>query len=71
MCIAVPGKLISTDGQYGQVDVRGNMLSVAVGLVPCKPGDYLLVHAGCAIAVVSMDEAAELDDLLMQISDAT
>lgn len=63
MCIAVPGKLISIEGDRGQVDIRGNVLPVELGLVRAVVGDYLLIHAGCAIAVVSGDEAAEMSAL--------
>ncbi len=64
MCIAVPGKLIGKEGSQGQVDIRGNLLPVELGLVEAQLGDYLLVHAGCAIAVVNQTEAEELQELL-------
>jgi len=63
MCIAVPGKLIAIEGDRGKVDIRGNILPVALGIVQAQIGDYLLVHAGCAIAVVNQTEAEELDEL--------
>ncbi len=64
MCIAVPGKLIEMDGRRGKADVRGNILTVELGLVDAKLGDYILVHAGCAISVVSKEESDELNELL-------
>lgn len=64
MCIAVSGKLIEMDGRRGKADVRGNVLSVELGLVDAQPGDYVLIHAGCAISVVSKEESDELDGLL-------
>ncbi len=64
MCIAVSGKLIEMDGRRGKADVRGNVLSVELGLVDAKLGDYVLIHAGCAISVVSKEESDELDELL-------
>ncbi len=67
MCIAVPGKLIEKDGARGQCDVRGNIISVELGLVDCAPGDYLLVHAGCAIQRVNQAEAEELLELLAMV----
>ena len=68
MCIAVPGKLIAVDGRRGQADVRGNILSVELGLVPqAQLGDSLLIHAGCAIAVVSEPEADELNELFTMV----
>ena len=67
MCIAVPGKLIQVDGHRGLVDIRGNRLSVELGLVQAIPGDFLLIHAGCAIAVISHNEAEELESLLSMV----
>ena len=63
MCVAIPGKLIETDGSRGRVDIRGNILPVELGLVNASVGDWLLIHAGCAISVVDRTEAEELDAL--------
>ncbi|MDP4151870.1 MAG: HypC/HybG/HupF family hydrogenase formation chaperone [Bacillota bacterium] len=63
MCIAVPGKLIEIDGKHGKVDVNGNILPVELGVVNAKLGDFLLIHAGCAISVLRNDEKDELTEL--------
>jgi len=64
MCIAIPGKLIAIEDRRGKVDIRGNILPVELGIVEAVIGDYVLVHAGCAISVVSQNEADELNELL-------
>jgi len=64
MCIAVPGRLISREGDQGRCDVRGNVVSVELGLVDADIGDYLLIHAGCAIQKVEQEEAREILELL-------
>ncbi len=69
MCIAVPGKIIEISGDQGKVDVRGNILPVELGLVSVQLGDYVLLHAGCAISVVSQDEAEELSELLDMVNE--
>lgn len=69
MCIAVPGQLIEMDGTQGKVDVRGNILPVELGIVQAKVGDYLLVHAGCAISVVKQSEAEEIRALLDELTE--
>ena len=33
MCIAIPGKIISVDGQHAQVDFSGNVVNVNVGII--------------------------------------
>ena len=63
MCIATPGKLIAMEDSRGKVDIRGNILPVELGIVKARIGDYILVHAGCAISVISQSEAEELDEL--------
>lgn len=63
MCIATPGKLISMEDGRGRADIRGNILPVELGIVHAQVGDYILVHAGCAISVISQSEAEELDEL--------
>ena len=61
MCIAVTGQVIEKDGNRGKVNVRGNTIAVELGIVNADIGDYVLVHAGCAIAIVSQAENDELD----------
>ena len=70
MCVAVPGKLIEIESgeSRGRVDVRGNIMPVELGVVCAKVGDYVLLHAGCAIAVMKRGEAEELDNLLTSIN---
>lgn len=67
MCIAVPGKLISRQGDQGKCDVRGNIVPVELGIVDCDIGDYLLIHAGCAIQKVREEEAREILELLAMV----
>lgn len=55
MCVAYPGRVVSVDGRKAKVDFDGNVVDVNVGVVTVSPGDYVLVHAGCAIE--TMDEA--------------
>lgn len=65
MCIAVPGRLVSIDGMDGVADCFGNLLNIMVGLVDVKVGDFVLIHAGCAIEVILMGQAEELASILM------
>lgn len=67
MCIAVTGKLIAKDGTTGRVSVRGNVITTELGLVDAEIGDYVLVHAGCAIAKISQAENDELEALAWEM----
>lgn len=69
MCIAVPGKVVEIDGSKAKVDYDGNTVDVNIGLVEPKIGQYVLVHAGCAIEVMEKDKAQELIDLFGEIEE--
>ncbi|QIB69227.1 HypC/HybG/HupF family hydrogenase formation chaperone [Aminipila butyrica] len=60
MCVAVPGKVIEINGPKAKVDVMNNTCDVDIRLVQPKLGDYVLIHAGCAIDVLSKDAAEEI-----------
>ncbi len=60
MCLAIPAKIISLQGEKAQVDFgQGVLRDVNVSLVEAKQGDYVLVHAGYAIQVLEEKEALE------------
>jgi hydrogenase expression/formation protein HypC len=64
MCIAIPGELLEKTDNRGIVKIRGYRMPVELGIVSdARPGDYVLVHAGCAIARLSKDEAEEINEL--------
>jgi hydrogenase expression/formation protein HypC len=67
MCIAIPGKVVSCEGNFAQVEYSGNMVKVNMGLVEAEIGDYVLVHAGCAIEKMEKDKAQEIIDLFAEI----
>jgi len=51
--------VVETDGRQALVEVQGNRRRVDVALVDARPGQYVLLHAGIAIAVLDEQEAAE------------
>ncbi len=55
MCLAVPAKVLSVEGDQAQVDFGGASRAVNGALGKGEPGQYVSVHAGFAISV--MDEA--------------
>ena len=65
MCLAVPGKLLSVQGEdplerSGRVSFGGVVKEVSLACTPeARAGDYVLVHVGVAIGVVDADEARE------------
>ena len=67
MCIAIPGKVESIDGNMAKVDFNGNLVNVNTGIIEPKVGQYVLVHAGCAIEVMEKDKAQELIDMFAEL----
>ncbi|HKN26146.1 MAG TPA: HypC/HybG/HupF family hydrogenase formation chaperone [Candidatus Acidoferrum sp.] len=69
MCLAIPGKVASTevkDGiRTGRVQFGGITRQACLDFVPeAKEGDYVMVHVGFAISVVDKDEAERTYALL-------
>ncbi len=68
MCLAVPGKIVDirldesseANALTGTVDFQGSKVDVGLAMTPeVKVGDWVLVHAGFAIAALDEDEARE------------
>ena len=75
MCLAVPGKLMSIEGddpmfRTGQVSFGGTERQVNLAYVPeAKVGDYVLIHVGFAISTVDEEEARQVFEYLKQMGD--
>jgi len=73
MCLGVPGKIISIDEsselmRSGPVSFDGVRKDINLALVPeAGVGDFVLVHAGFAIAVIDEAEAERVFALLEQL----
>lgn len=74
MCLAVPGKILSTSGEdfarMARVSFGGIMKEVSLAYVPeASEGQYVLVHVGFAISVVDEAEALQTFELLKQMGE--
>ncbi|QWU14866.1 Hydrogenase 2 accessory protein HybG [Paenibacillus sophorae] len=69
MCLAIPGEVTSVSGDRAVIDITGIRREVSIALVDrVNVGDYLLVHAGCAIAIIDKQEAVDTLELLHQLA---
>jgi len=68
MCIATSGKICEIDKNTARVDVLGNMLNVDTRLIKPNIGDYVLIHAGCAIEVINKKQSDELNEIYALLS---
>lgn len=70
MCLAVPGKILSIDNYKGLVEIGNMKREVFMHLIPdVKVGEYVLVHAGCAIQTIDEEEAAKTLEIIKELSD--
>lgn len=75
MCLAVPGEIMKIAAENAEVDFCGARRAVSLRLTPeARVGDYVLVHAGCAIQIIPAEEAREtlllLDEVFGSAADA-
>lgn len=70
MCLAIPGKVVKIENQVSEVDIMGARRRVSIELLKdIKVGDYVLVHAGCAIAKVNEEEAKQTIELFKELKE--
>jgi len=75
MCLAVPGRIVSIEGddpllRCGRVDFSGAVKLVNLAFVPeAQVGDYVLVHVGFAISTVDEAEARLVFQYLKEMGD--
>lgn len=70
MCIAVPGEIKEVTATKAKVNIMGIETIVNIQLIENpKVGEYVLVHAGCAIEKVKQDCFNELSNIFFSIID--
>ena len=72
MCLGVPGKIVevyeSNELKMGKIDFGGVIRESCLEYVPdANVGEYVIVHVGFAISLLSEEEAHETLELLREI----
>lgn len=71
VCLAVPAQLVEIHGTTGVAEFGGIRREISVLFVPeVRVGDYVLVHAGCAIETLDEAEAQETLRLFAELAAA-
>jgi len=71
MCLAVPYRIISKDGNKAIADVLGMKKEIDIRIIEdVEIDEYVLVHAGFAIQRVSQEDAKETLELLTELCEA-
>jgi hydrogenase expression/formation protein HypC len=75
VCLGVPGKVLTVEENaqgmaMGTVSFAGVNKEVCLAYVPeAGPGDYVIVHVGFAISIISEQEAEETFEILRQMGE--
>jgi len=68
MCLSIPAKVISTNGNMAIVQIGGLLSQAALYLVDdISVGDDVLIHTGFIISKISTEEAEETKRLIREI----
>lgn len=71
MCVGLPAKVVRIQDGMALVDASGARREVLAELLSdIDPGDYVMVHAGLAIAKITAEDAEETEALLRDVEDA-
>ena len=65
MCVGLSAKVVKVTDGTALVDASGARREVSAALLEdLEPGDYVMVHAGIAIAKITDEDESETDALL-------
>ncbi len=65
MCVGLAARVVKINGNMALVDASGAKRQVSAELLDgLDPGDYVMIHAGVAIAKITADDVDETDTLL-------
>ena len=68
MCVGLPAKVVIVRDGTALVDASGARREVSAELLDdLDPGDYVMVHAGVAIAKITDDDKKETNNLMKEI----
>ncbi|BAK47526.1 MAG: HypC/HybG/HupF family hydrogenase formation chaperone [Lachnospiraceae bacterium] len=68
MCVGLPARVVKVKDGTALVDASGAKREVSAELLDeLDPGDYVMVHAGVAIAKITDDDEDETDALMDEL----
>lgn len=60
MCLSIPAKILTVDGNTASASVGGAVVRTSLHLIDdVHPGDYVLIHTGFALQKINEEEALE------------
>ena len=71
MCVGLPARVVRISKGTALVDSSGAKRNVSAELLDSvEPGDYVMVHAGIAIAKITSDDNNEADAVMDKLEGA-
>ncbi len=68
MCVGLSARVVKIDNETAVVDASGAKREVSVSLLDeLEPGDYVMVHAGIAIAKITDEDDSESDAVMDEL----
>lgn len=65
MCVGLSAKVVSVKDGTALIDADGAKRNISADLIEdLEPGDYVMVHAGAAIAKITSDDKDEAEDIM-------
>ena len=65
MCVGLSAKVVRISDGMAMVDASGAKREISVQLLDdVEPGDYVMVHAGIAIAKITDEDEHEADEVI-------
>ena len=65
MCVGLSAKVVRIQDGMAMVDASGAKKEISVQLLnDVEPGDYVMVHAGIAIARITDEDEHETDEVM-------
>jgi hydrogenase expression/formation protein HypC len=65
MCVGLSARVVKVEDGTALIDASGAQRAVSAGVLDdLEPGDFVMVHAGVAIAKITADENAEADEIM-------
>ena len=68
MCVGLKAKVVNVKNGMAIIDSSGAKREVSAELLDeLEPGDYVMVHAGIAIAKITDDDESETDKIMDEL----
>jgi hydrogenase expression/formation protein HypC len=65
MCVGISARVVSINEDTAVIDVSGAKRKISATLIEdLEPGDYVMVHAGIAIAKITESDVSETDHIM-------